>query len=141
MPKSLKPPEKTSNECGLSLEAPKSINQPTAFEDFFAETLLNNEWVKVKIVERNVRAGGGCLVQRLDGRGQRFMVNTEDLATPGSNDPESEWQIRKRVEYDKLEELLEKEGYTIEKIVEDGNCLFRATARQLLGDEEKHQQI
>ena len=29
------------------------------------------------------------------------------------------------MEYDKLEELLEKEGYTIEKIVEDGNCLFR----------------
>ena len=45
------------------------------------------------------------------------------------------------MEYDKLEELLEKEGYTIEKIVEDGNCLFRAAARQLLGDEEKHQQV
>ena len=63
------------------------------------------------------------------------------FAPLGSNDPESEWQIRKRVEYGKLEELLEKEGYTIEKLVEDGNCLFRAAARQLLGDEKKHQQV
>ena len=90
LPKPLKPPEKTSNECGLSSETPKSFNKPTAFQEDFVETLLNNEWVKVEIVERNVRAGGGCLVQRLDGRGHRFMVNTEDVAPLGSNDPESE---------------------------------------------------
>ena len=84
---------------------------------------------------------GACLVQRLDGQGGKFMVNTKDLASFGSNDPESERQIQKRVEYEKVKDLLDEEGYTIAKMDEDGNCLFRAAARQLLGDQEKHLEI
>ena len=45
------------------------------------------------------------------------------------------------MEYRKLEELLEREGYFIEKIAEDGNCLYRAAARQLLGDQEKYHKV
>ena len=45
------------------------------------------------------------------------------------------------MEYEKVEELLEKQGYTIKRMVEDGNCLFRAASRQLLGDEERHHEI
>ena len=78
------------------------------------------------------------MVQRLDGWGQKLKVNTEDLAPFGSHDKESEYQFRKRVDFEKVKELLEKEGYTIERMAEDGNCLFRAAARQLLGDEQKH---
>ena len=37
--------------------------------------------------------------------------------------------------------LLQKEGNTIERMGEDGNCLFRAAARQLLGDEKKHLEV
>ena len=45
------------------------------------------------------------------------------------------------MEYEKVEELLEKQGYTTERMVEDGNCLFRGASRQLLGDEEWHHEI
>ena len=84
--------------------------------------------MKVEIVERSASVGGDSVAQRLDGGG-KFKVNTEDLAALGSNDLESDWKIWKRVEYRMLEELLEKEGYLIEKVDEDGNCLFRVAAR------------
>ena len=45
------------------------------------------------------------------------------------------------MEYEKVEELLEREGYTIERMAEDGNCLFRAATRQLLGDEKRYPEI
>ena len=97
--------------------------------------------MKVEIVERSASVGGDSIAQRLDGLGGKFKVNTEDLAALGSNDLESDWKIWKRVEYRMLEELLEKEGYLIEKVDEDGNCLFRAAARQLFGDQEKHVEV
>ena len=79
-------------------------------------------------MERSASVGGDSVAQRLDGGG-KFKVNTEDLAALGSNDLESDWKIWKCVEYRMLEELLEKEGYLIEKVDEDGNYLFRAAAR------------
>ena len=117
------------------------MSKAPVFQEDFAEVCLNNEWLKIEILKRNVDVEGVCLVQRLDGCGERFMVNAKDLAPFGSSEQESDWQIRKRVQYEKVKELLEKEGWTIERIVEDGNCLFRAAARQLLGDEEKHLEI
>ena len=58
-------------------------------------------------------------------------MNTQRLARLGSHDPETEHQIEKRIEFDKLKELLAKKDCTIEKMQEDGNCLFRAVARQV----------
>ena len=64
------------------------------------------------------------LVQRIDNCGHRFWVKTRKLARFGSHDPESGHQIQKRMEFEKLEELLAKKDCTIEKMEEDGNCLF-----------------
>mmetsp|Transcript_86187 Transcript_86187/g.230844 ORF Transcript_86187/g.230844 Transcript_86187/m.230844 type:complete len:245 (-) Transcript_86187:125-859(-) len=41
-------------------------------------------------------------------------------------------------EFRQQESLLEKVGLRIHKVKDDGNCLFRALAHQLLGDEEAH---
>ena len=64
-----------------------------------------------------------------------------ELASFGSHDPESDWEIWKRVEVEKRKALLDKEGYSIEKTKEDGNCLFRAVARQIYGNSEEYQKV
>ena len=108
---------------------PKSANEPQVFQGDFAEILLDEEWMKIEIIERTKPSGGYCLVQRIDGRGPRFEVNAKELVPLGSNDHESEFETQKRVEYERLEELLKDRGYIIEKVEGDGNCLFRAVAR------------
>ena len=138
IPKFGKLPENSSTDCDLSKPTLQSSIKPPAFEQDFAETLLDNVWVKVEVVNRSP---DGYLVKRLHGHGETFKVIAGDLAPLGTNDPESDWQIWKRVEYNKLEELLGKEGYLIEKVVEDGNCVYRAVARQLFGDQERYQQV
>ena len=125
-----------SSGVGLNSVPPKSSAKPLTFQGDFGEILLKNEWVKVEIIERDVATGGGCSVQRLHGFGQRFLVNIGDLSPLGSHDPESEVNIWKRKEYNILKDLLEKEGWSIDDIAEDGNCLFRAAARHLFGDQE-----
>ena len=129
IPKFGKLPENSRTNCNLSRITRKSSIKPPAFMQDFAETLLDNEWVKVEVLNRSLSTGDRYMVQRLDGHGKTFQVNANDLAPLGSNDPESDWQIWKRVEYNKLEKLLDKEGYLIEKVVEDGNCVYRAAAR------------
>uniref|UniRef100_A0A6B2L958 ubiquitinyl hydrolase 1 n=1 Tax=Arcella intermedia TaxID=1963864 RepID=A0A6B2L958_9EUKA len=42
------------------------------------------------------------------------------------------------VPVNKLESILERKGLKITKTEEDGNCLFRAVAHQVYGDEEMH---
>ena len=95
----------------------------------------------MEVIERNVTSTGSCLVQSIDGYGVRYEIKNVDLAPLGLHDPESEEEIRKRVEFEKLEELLEKKGCTIEKIEGDGNCLFRAVARHICGYQKEYQRV
>ena len=44
-------------------------------------------------------------------------------------------------EYSKFKADLKKVGLQVHEIEDDGNCLFRAVAYLLLGDEEKHQEV
>ena len=111
------------------------------WEEEFDEVLLEDEWVKVEIVSRDRLSEGVYLVQRLDHHGHRFEVKTEGLTRLGSHDPKSEYQIQKEIEFRRLKELLKKKGGAIEKMEEDGNCLFRAVARQVFGDPDKYQKV
>ena len=126
-------PDKTLNKDALTSVRHGSFYKAPNFLEDFAEIWMNDDWVKVEVVKRDVPASGIYLVQRLDGHGQTFKVNAGSLAPLGLHDEESERQIWKRVQYRKLEELLEAEGWSIEKVAEDGNCLYRAAARQQLG--------
>ena len=81
------------------------------------------------------------MVRRVDNISDRFKVKAEWLIRSGSHDSESEYEIQKHMEFDKLDNLLKTEGYTIEKIEGDRNCLFRAVARQVYGDPEKFQKV
>ena len=107
--KSFKPREVSSKGYEQRVGISENMRKAPVFQEDFAEVCLNNEWVKLEILKRNVDVDGVCLAQRLDGCGQRLMVNTKDLVPFGSNDQESWWQIRKRVEFEKVKELLEKE--------------------------------
>ena len=90
--------------------------------------------MKVDIVSRERQSEGLYLVQRVDHRDKRFKVTIQELTRLGSHDPLGKHQIQKVIEFQRLEELLKKEGCAIEKMEEDGNCLFRAVARQIYGD-------
>jgi len=97
--------------------------------------------VKFEIVSRERSAKGVYLVKRIDNCGHRFWMESQRLARLGSHDPESKRKIQKHIEFEKLEELLAKKDLTIEKMQEDGKCLFRAVARQVYGDPEKFQKV
>ena len=115
-----------------------NIGDSAAWKDDFAEIWLNDTWVKVKVEWREGSQTGKCSVKRCDGFGEQFLVKAAELARFGSHDPESKLEIWKRLEYEKLEKLLDDKGFTIEKMKEDGNCLFREVARQIYGDAEKY---
>ena len=68
-------------------------------------------------------------------------MKIEELESFGSHDPESKQQIRKRQEFEKLKGLLKGKDCIIEKMTEDGNCLYRAVARQIYGDQELYQRV
>ena len=65
----------------------------------------------------------------------------EDLATWGSHDPPSKFEIEKRRAFQHIANLLAKKGCTIDKINEDGNCLFAAVARQVYGQADSFQKV
>ena len=52
-------------------------------------------------------------MKRCDGFGEQFLVKASELARFGSHDPESELEILKRLEYEKLKKLLCDIGFTI----------------------------
>ena len=95
---------------------------------------------KSRIVFRERSAKGAYLVQRINNCGHRFCVNTKRLARFGSHD-ETEYEIKKRIECDKHTELVDAKDCTIEKMQEDGNCLFRAVERQVCGDPERFRKV
>ena len=97
--------------------------------------------MKIEIISRERQPEGIYLVQRADHGGHRFEVKTSELTSFGSHDPESERQVQKAIEFARLEDLLKKKGCGIEKMEEDGNCFFRAVARQVYGDPEKYQKV
>ena len=68
-------------------------------------------------------------------------MRAQRLASFGSHDPESKQEIRKREEFETLKELLKERDCTIEEVAEDGNCLFRAVARQIYGTQEEFQKV
>ena len=117
------------------------LNRSLVSDEDFAEVMLEGEWVKVEIVSRERSSDGYYLVQRVDNISDRFKVEAQRLTRLGSHDPESEYEIQKRMEFDKLNDLLKTEGCTIEEIEGDGNCLFRAVARQVYGDPKKFQKV
>ena len=59
--------KETLNKGRLSSVTPQGLTKPPCFKDDFAEIFLNNRWVKVEIVDRNLSPGNAYLVQRLDG--------------------------------------------------------------------------
>ena len=97
--------------------------------------------MKVEVLRKEGLSEGTHLVERIDGYGPPFEVNAQELTSFGSHDPESKHQICKRQEFEMAEKLLQEKNCTIEKVEEDGNCLFRAVARQILGCQEKHQEV
>ena len=119
----------------------ESSNRTVTFDLDFAELKLGVEWIKIKILEKNKPSEGSCLIQRIDDVYSRFEVKIKDLAPMGSYDNENEEQARIRIEFEAVEKLLAKKGGSIAKTEEDGNCLFRGVAKQVLGDPEKHQEV
>ena len=97
--------------------------------------------MKIEIVSRKRQHEGIYLVQRIDHSGRRFEIEISKLTRFGSHDPESELDIQKRIEFERFEELLKEKGCAIEKMEEDGNCFYRAVARQVYGDPEKYQKV
>ena len=71
---------------------------------------MEGNWIKVEVIDRRRQSLGSCLVQRIDGSGSRFGVKVSKLAVLGSHDPESEDEVRKRVEFEKVQELLIGKG-------------------------------
>ena len=114
---------------------------PPQWKEAFAEVWLNDEWVKVEVVSTEGTQKCDCLVERCDGSGAQFWVKAGELVRFGSHDLESEWEIWKREEFGKVKELLNEKGFHIEREEEDGNCLFRAVARQVYGNPEKFQKV
>ena len=129
---------KEKNLCG---EESGIIFKPSVFKETFAEVWLDDEWVKVEVLKRKGLSEGNYQVERIDGCGSTFEVKAWELEDFGLHDPESEHQIWEREEFEKLEKLLKHKGCTIEKIEGDGNCLFRAVARQIYGDQEQYQKV
>ena len=97
--------------------------------------------MKVEVLRSEGSSEGNYLVERIDGSGLPFEVKAQELATFGSHDPESEHEIRKRKELETLKVLLKERDYTIESVGEDGNCLYRAVARQIYGDQEEYRKV
>ena len=62
------------------------INLPC--KEAFAEVSWDDKWVKVELLERN-QSLGNWLVERIDGCGSPFEVNTKELSCFGSHDPET----------------------------------------------------
>ena len=64
--------------------------------------------------------------------------NSEDeYSHVGQTLTEAEW-LEKDLRF---ERVMQRKGYTIKPMGEDGACLFRAVADQLLGDQELHQAV
>ena len=114
--------------------------KPPVFEEDFAEVWLGDERAKVEVVTRSSLPEVRYLVERVEGA-QPFEVKAQELTNFGSHDPESKQQMFKRQEFEKLEELLKEEDCTIEKMTGDGNCLSRAVARQIYGNQEQYQRV
>ena len=102
---------------------------------------MDDLWEKVEVLRRSGNSGENCMVKRVDGSGEQCSVEIHKLEKWGSHDPESSRQIERRLEFEKVKELLWKQGYTIWKIKEDGNCLFRAVAMHVYDDAEQHQKV
>ena len=102
---------------------------------------MDHEWVKVEIVTREGTSGCTYLVKRVDGCGVPFEAKPQELTSFGSHDPESEQQIWKREELERVEWLLKDNGCELRTIKEDGNYLYRAVACQIYGDQEQYQKV
>ena len=133
--------DKEKEKKFLDSQVSDALGKSTVWEEPFAEVRLDDEWVKVEILTREVLTEGTYLVERLDRFGPPFEVKAQELTSFGSHEPETKWETWKREEFEKLEELLKKENCTIERVKEDGNCLFRAVARQIYGDQEQYQKV
>ena len=111
------------------------------WKETFAEVLVDDEWVKVEVLMKEDGNDGVYWVKPLDGSERQLKVNILELKAFGSHEPESDHDIEKRLEFEKLEKLLATKQCSIAKIAEDGNCLFRAVARQIYGDQEEYRKV
>ena len=118
-----------SSEQALETHSSGQNSNSHVWEGTFAEAKLENKWIKVEVLARDPEFEGRYLVVRADGSSGKFSAETSMLAIWGSHDPISEHEIKKRWEFNELEKLLGEKGFMIEKMEEDGNCLFRAVAK------------
>ncbi|XP_043936195.1 OTU domain-containing protein 5 isoform X2 [Protopterus annectens] len=84
-------------------------------------------------VTGGVGGNGGCSPDQEEGAGCNSEDEYETAATTDSLDPATAEQ-EKRFE----KALVEKKGFVIKKMKEDGACLFRAVADQVYGDQDMH---
>jgi hypothetical protein len=83
--------------------------------------------------ERLSCTGGGGTKQV-----KRFGEETQNCTSWMLNPQEKEKLARENLFREKLEGTL---GYRVHNVVGDGNCLFRALAYAIYGDEGKHSQV
>lgn len=84
--------------------------------------------------ERDINGAGPSRLATSTEDGSGYNSEDEYIEHPSAKLTEEEWRQRDLI----FARSLEKRGFVIKPMVEDGACLFRAIADQVYGDQEMH---